>query len=303
MAERRMFSKRVTSSAKFLMMPSSSQLLYFHLGMNADDDGVVEAYTVMLQCKASEGDLAMLLDRGFAELLDPSNRIIYITDWPENNRIRADRKVNSIYLHLLLEFHPELQVKKAKPRADTGKRKHGRPTDNQWTPQDRLGKGSLGKGNKTYEQENLLEVNPEYQDNQGQKSKTSKSELEEQFEALWALYPNKKGKEKARNAFTRAIKQGSTLDEIKHGIELYCAEIKAKHTSRDFIKHGDTWFRNKCWQDDYDTTPAVGQGQVRETLPDWGQPDYKQEHKPADPEEVAATKAMLANLKKNQSEV
>jgi hypothetical protein len=303
MAERRMFSKRITSSAKFLMMPSSSQLLYFHLGMNADDDGVVEAYTVMLQCKASEGDLAMLLDRGFAELLDPSNRIIYLTDWPENNRIRADRKVNSIYLHLLLEVHPELRFKQAKPRADTGKKKRGRPTDNQWTPQDRLGKGSLGKGNKTYEQENLLEVNPEFQNDQNQESKPKNSELESQFEALWALYPNKKGKEKARTAFTRAIKHGSTFDEMKKGIELYCQEIQAKHTSRDYIKHGDTWFRNKCWSDDYDTTPATGKGQNRESLPDWSQPGYKQEHKPVDPEEAAAVKAHLAKLKEQQNEV
>lgn len=44
MAERRMFSRSVVESARFLKMPVSSQNLYFHLVMNADDDGIVEAY-------------------------------------------------------------------------------------------------------------------------------------------------------------------------------------------------------------------------------------------------------------------
>lgn len=47
MAERRMFAKSVINSARFLTMPPSSRLLYYDLGMAADDDGVVEAFTVM----------------------------------------------------------------------------------------------------------------------------------------------------------------------------------------------------------------------------------------------------------------
>lgn len=52
MAARRMFAKSVVESARFLKMPVSSQNLYFHLGMNADDDGIVEAYAVMNLVKA-----------------------------------------------------------------------------------------------------------------------------------------------------------------------------------------------------------------------------------------------------------
>ena len=47
MAERRMFSKSVINSARFLRMPQTSRLLYYDLGMAADDDGIVEAYTVL----------------------------------------------------------------------------------------------------------------------------------------------------------------------------------------------------------------------------------------------------------------
>jgi hypothetical protein len=70
MAARRMFAKSVVESARFLKMPVSSQNLYFHLGMNADDDGVVEAYAVMSLIRAHEDDLKVLLSKGFIRILN-----------------------------------------------------------------------------------------------------------------------------------------------------------------------------------------------------------------------------------------
>ena len=61
MAERRMFSKRIINTARFLKMPTSTQCLYFHLGLNADDDGIVEAYTIMNSIGATDGGLKMLV--------------------------------------------------------------------------------------------------------------------------------------------------------------------------------------------------------------------------------------------------
>lgn len=66
MASRRMFSSRVTESTRFLKMPATSQNLYFHLGMHADDDGVVEAYPVMCLTRATDDDLKILISKGFA---------------------------------------------------------------------------------------------------------------------------------------------------------------------------------------------------------------------------------------------
>ena len=66
MASRRMFSSRVTESTRFLKMPATSQNLYFHLGMHADDDGVVEAYPVMCPTRATDDDLKILISKGFA---------------------------------------------------------------------------------------------------------------------------------------------------------------------------------------------------------------------------------------------
>lgn len=67
MAERRMFAKSVINSARFLTMPPSSRLLYYDLGMAADDDGVVEAFTVMRTTGAADDDLRVLVSKGDAQ--------------------------------------------------------------------------------------------------------------------------------------------------------------------------------------------------------------------------------------------
>ena len=132
MAERRMFSKRVVNSARFIKMPASTQCLYFHLGLCADDDGIVEAYNVINQIGATEDDLKTLEDKGFVKVLDDDDLVAYITDWRENNKIRADRKIDSIYTDLLLKKVPDVELVKRKERADVKQ-----PTDNQRTTNGR----------------------------------------------------------------------------------------------------------------------------------------------------------------------
>ena len=112
-----MFSKRVIGSARFLRMPGSTQALYFHLGMAADDDGIVEAYPIMQMVNASEDDLKLLAAKGFVKVLN-EDLVTYILDWQENNKIRADRKVNSIYKDLLLQVMPETPLIEPRQRAD-----------------------------------------------------------------------------------------------------------------------------------------------------------------------------------------
>lgn len=158
MAQRRMFSKRIVESARFLKMPPSTQNLYFHLGLNADDDGVVEGYNVMMQTGATEDDLKLLVAKGFVTVLN-DDLVTYINDWRENNRIRADRKVDSIYKNLLVKTIPDIELQPSRRRADTKKKPgvkrvegNGRPLDNQRTTngphslgQSRSGQDSLGQ--------------------------------------------------------------------------------------------------------------------------------------------------------------
>ena len=142
MASRRMFSTRTINSARFLKMPVSTQCLYFHLGLHADDDGIVEAYTVMNSIGATEDDLKVLVSKGFVIVLN-EDLVTYITDWKENNKLRADRKVDSIYKDLLLQVVPDAKLLEKKQRADTKKTSGGLLMDNQWTdngqPMDSIG--------------------------------------------------------------------------------------------------------------------------------------------------------------------
>ena len=144
MASRRMFSIRLINSARFLKMPISSQALYFHLGLHADDDGIVEAYTVLNNVGCSEDDLRVLASKGFIQVLN-EDLVSYITDWNENNFIRADRKVDSIYQNLLISMNPEIKLIERKERAD----KRKKIVDNQRTtngqPMDGIGKDRIGK--------------------------------------------------------------------------------------------------------------------------------------------------------------
>ena len=138
MASRRMFSLRLINSTRFLKMPLSSQVLYFHLGMRADDEGVVEAYPVLKTVGCNEDDLKILVAKGFAKVLN-EDLITYITDWNENNKIRADRKTDSMYKDLLLQIIPNDGQLPDKCQTN----------DNQMStncqPNDRIGKDRIGK--------------------------------------------------------------------------------------------------------------------------------------------------------------
>lgn len=102
MAVRRMFSQRVTDKAAFLRMPPTARLLYYDLGMKADDDGFVEAFMVMKATGAAEDDLRVLAAKGFVKVIN-EDLVTWITDWNENNYIRSDRYKKSIYHELLVQ--------------------------------------------------------------------------------------------------------------------------------------------------------------------------------------------------------
>jgi len=96
MATRRMFSREITESDAFCEMPLSSQALYFHLGMVADDDGVVNSVKrIARSIGANEDDLRILAARKF--IIPFESGVIVIKHWRINNYIRGDRKRDSKY--------------------------------------------------------------------------------------------------------------------------------------------------------------------------------------------------------------
>lgn len=109
MAERRMFAKTLINSARFLRMPAAARLLYYDLGMGADDDGVVEAFTIMQTTSADEAALQMLAEKGFIHIFN-DDLVAYIVDWKQHNYIRPDRYKPSIYADLLENYLAENQL-------------------------------------------------------------------------------------------------------------------------------------------------------------------------------------------------
>ena len=96
MARRRMFNIEFVSQDDFLEMPCSAQALYFHLGMRADDDGIVSS---PLQIKkivsCSDDDFKILFAKGY--LIPYENKFIVIKHWHIHNKIRKDRYIKSIH--------------------------------------------------------------------------------------------------------------------------------------------------------------------------------------------------------------
>jgi len=100
MGNRRMISKTVTQTQRFLQLPLETQALYFHLIQNADDDGIVEAFPVVRMIGASNDSMGLLHMREFIKPLN-DEMVYFIIDFKEQNYIQKDRYHASKYAHLL----------------------------------------------------------------------------------------------------------------------------------------------------------------------------------------------------------
>lgn len=90
-----MFSPEVVHQENFLEMPSESQALYFHLGLQADDQGFVSPKGVVRMVNANPDNLKVLIAKGF--VIPFESGVVVITHWERNNFIRKDRFIPSIY--------------------------------------------------------------------------------------------------------------------------------------------------------------------------------------------------------------
>lgn len=97
MGERRMISKKITDTDKFLAMPLSAQALYFHLNTHGDDFGFVDkAKTIQRTIGASEDDLKLLIAKQY--IIPFESGIVVIKDWFIHNIIRKDRLKETAYI-------------------------------------------------------------------------------------------------------------------------------------------------------------------------------------------------------------
>ena len=96
MAERRMFTKKITDSDEFIKLSSSAQALYFHLNQGADDDGFNnQIQNAMFKSHSSEDDLKVLIMKSF--ILPFDSGVVVIKHWRLHNTLRKDRYTPTSY--------------------------------------------------------------------------------------------------------------------------------------------------------------------------------------------------------------
>ena len=96
MAEKRMFAKTIIDSDAFCDMPLSTQALYFHLSMRADDDGFLNsAKKIQRMVGCSDDDMRILIAKRF--IITFESGVIVIKHWRINNYIRVDRYKPTMY--------------------------------------------------------------------------------------------------------------------------------------------------------------------------------------------------------------
>lgn len=151
MGKRRMISKTVTQTHRFLCLPLEAQALYFHLIQNCDDDGVVEAFPIIRMIGASEDNLRLLEIRRFVRRLN-DEMVYFVVDFHEQNTVRKDRYTPSIYKDLLEQNAENLIT----DSDDTT----GKPLVNQTATtgkpnisKDNISKGKVSKGSSKKTQE------------------------------------------------------------------------------------------------------------------------------------------------------
>lgn len=215
MAQKRMFSKQITTSDAFMEMPASSQLLYFHLNMEADDDGfVANPKRILRTVGSSEDDLKILLAKRF--ILGFPSGVVVIKHWLIHNTLRMDRYVETGYT----EEKKLLKVKENKAYTEVGNHLAT-------TRQPSIDKISIEE----------IRID-----------KNNNKDYSKEFLNFYTLYPRKIGKLGAYKKWETTIKKVDP-EKIINGLK---AQLEADMFSKDekFIKHPEVWLNKGCWDDE-----------------------------------------------------
>lgn len=221
MANRRMFSLKVVDTDKFLDMPSTTQALYFHLGMRADDDGFVSSpKKIAATVNCGTDDLKLLASKGY--IIPFESGVVVITHWKQHNYIQSDRYQKTIYK----EERDLLALSGNVYRLDTENIQEVSKTDTQV----RLGKVR-----------DNINTNSAFDNELINTSKASKTSINDFFESIWKLYPNKKGKGQVSDAKKKVL-YGIGYDELSRAIERYKAGLAVDEWRKP--QNGSTFFNS-----------------------------------------------------------
>lgn len=239
MARRRMFSLDIVDSDQFTDLPPTARLLYYELGVRADDDGFVgnpRKITKFAEC--SEEDIKTLEDNGFIYMFDSG--VLAIRHWTVNNQLRNDRYHGTYYVEEKKKLCKNMDNKTYYFIDD------GVPNGIPLVDLDKIREEELSKENS----KNNLAKQKEEKKNTVNESEIDE-EIKKQFDVLWDKYPKKIGKAEALNCYNEAIQEGYSFDVINQGLDNYIKCIDLNGIEKEYIKKGATWFSDYCWEDEY----------------------------------------------------
>ena len=220
MAERRMFAKTIIDSDAFLDMPLSTQALYFHLSMRADDDGFINnPKKIQRMIGASDDDARILTMKRF--VIPFESGVVVIKHWKLHNYIQKDRYKETVYK----EEKALLKVKNNNVYTlDTECIHDGYQMETQVS----IGKDSIVEN---------IDNNSASDDT----PKVSKKDISEFFESIWKLYPNKKGKGQISDSKKKTLYEIG-YDEISRAIERYKSDLAKEEWRKP--QNGSTFFNS-----------------------------------------------------------
>lgn len=216
MGDKRMFSKVITESDAFLDLPLSTQALYFHLAMQADDDGFVSSPSKTIRMVgASKNEYDLLLAKKF--ILAFEDGIIVIKHWLMHNCIRKDRYKPTVYIKqketLYLKENNAYTTDFTK--GEPVRLSLGIPDDNQMEP------------------EGIPVVGVD-------KVSIDKVKLNKDIDEVWQVYPRKEGKKDSYAKLPKILNQ-YTKEQLIKAIKKYARTVSDKQ----YLMQGSTFFNGR----------------------------------------------------------
>lgn len=247
MAERRMFAKTIIDSDAFLDLPLTTQALYFHLSMRADDEGFINnPKRIMRMIGASEDELRLLIAKSF--IIPFESGIVVIKHWRIHNYIQKDRFKPTPYTEersQIVEgknkeyqfvsdtesiqpvYDVDAKCMQDVSTSDTNSIQSGYQMDTQV----RLGKDSVDK--------NISCASDDSQETANDVRKQHEQAAAEMFERLWSRYPRKKGKGSvSKSQKLKLYKLGE--EELSRALDRFNAAMAGRDAQ--YIPYGSTWF-------------------------------------------------------------
>lgn len=228
---------KICDSDAFLDMPLSTQCLYFHLNMRADDDGFIgNSKRIARLIGASDDDLKLLIAKRF--VIPFEDGVMVIKHWRMHNTLSHNRYHETQYIeekHMLkikengaYSLSDGIEIDDSR-KIEQSNRQSRRNIDAQETDSD-----------LDLDLDIVLDINTNSASDNAP-SKVSKKEIDSFFEQVWKLYPNKKGKGQISDSKKKALYEVG-IEEMTRAIERYKTDLAKEEWRKP--QNGSTFFNS-----------------------------------------------------------